>query len=30
MGRGQPRFYRYIKNHRCAGCTSVSALPHAQ
>ncbi|HET6179525.1 MAG TPA: CHAP domain-containing protein [Candidatus Sulfotelmatobacter sp.] len=30
VGRGQPRFYRYIKNHRCAGCTSVSALPHAQ
>jgi NlpC/P60 family len=20
-GRGQPRFYRYIKNDRCAGCT---------
>ncbi len=20
-GRGQPRFYRYLKNDRCAGCT---------
>lgn len=20
-GRGQPRFYRYLKNHACAGCT---------
>ncbi len=25
--RGQPRFYRYLKNDRCAGCTAVSALP---
>ena len=24
--RGQPRFYRYIKNDPCAGCTSVSVL----
>ncbi len=23
-GRGQPRFYRYIKNGRCPGCTAVS------
>ncbi len=20
-GRGQPRFYRYLKNHSCGGCT---------
>jgi len=26
IGRGQPRFYRYIKNDPCAGCTSVSTL----
>jgi cell wall-associated NlpC family hydrolase len=25
-GRGEPRFYRYIKNDRCAGCTSAIAL----
>jgi cell wall-associated NlpC family hydrolase len=25
--RGQPRFYRYIKNARCADCTA-SASPH--
>jgi len=25
MSRGIPRFYRYIKNHPCAGCTSVRA-----
>lgn len=24
-GRGTPRFYRYIKNDPCAGCTPVSA-----
>jgi cell wall-associated NlpC family hydrolase len=24
MSRGRPRFYRYIKNVSCAGCTSVS------
>lgn len=24
-GRGIPRFYRYIKNHPCPGCTSTSA-----
>lgn len=26
IGRGQPRFYRYIKNDPCAGCTSTIAL----
>jgi len=26
MGRGQARFYRYIKNDACAGCTSTIAL----
>lgn len=26
IGRGQPRFYRYIKNDPCAGCTSTVAL----
>jgi hypothetical protein len=26
IGRGRPRFYRYIKNDPCAGCNSVSAL----
>jgi len=30
VGRGQPRFYRYIKNSACAGCTSVSALRQAR
>ena len=25
MGRGVPRFYRYIKNAPCAGCTSATA-----
>lgn len=24
MSRGRPRFYRYVKNVSCAGCTSVS------
>jgi cell wall-associated NlpC family hydrolase len=24
-GRGDPRFYRYVKNDPCAGCTAVSA-----
>jgi cell wall-associated NlpC family hydrolase len=28
IGRGQPRFYRYIKNDPCAGCT-VAALRRA-
>jgi cell wall-associated NlpC family hydrolase len=23
--RGRPRFYRYVKNNSCAGCTSASA-----
>jgi hypothetical protein len=22
-GRGQPRFYRYLKNHPCSGCTEA-------
>jgi cell wall-associated NlpC family hydrolase len=26
VGRGQPRFYRYVKGDPCAGCTSISAL----
>ncbi|MGO9086975.1 MAG: hypothetical protein ACLQBK_17270 [Candidatus Sulfotelmatobacter sp.] len=26
IARGQPRFYRYIKNDPCAGCTSAIAL----
>ena len=26
VGRGEPRFYRYIKNDPCAGCTSVSVV----
>ena len=26
VGRGQPRFYRYIKNDPCAGCTSITAV----
>jgi cell wall-associated NlpC family hydrolase len=25
-GRGEPRFYRYVKNTLCAGCTAASAL----
>lgn len=25
VSRGSPRFYRYIKNHPCPGCTPVSA-----
>jgi len=25
VGRGQPRFYRYVKNDACAGCAAVSA-----
>jgi cell wall-associated NlpC family hydrolase len=24
IGRGEPRFYRYLKGHACTGCTSVS------
>lgn len=24
QGRGHPRFYRYVKNDSCAGCTSAS------
>lgn len=30
VGRGHPRFYRYVKNERCPGCTAVSAIPRAQ
>lgn len=26
VGRGQARFYRYVKNDSCAGCTQVSAV----
>jgi|SRR5208283_2519993 len=26
IGRGEPRFYRYIKNDPCAGCTSAIAV----
>ena len=25
MDRGTPRFYRYVKNHPCAGCTTANA-----
>jgi hypothetical protein len=30
VGRGRPRFYRYVKNDPCPGCTSVSALRRTQ
>jgi cell wall-associated NlpC family hydrolase len=31
IGRGHPRFYRYIKHASCAGCTAVSGtFPQAQ
>lgn len=26
IGRGEPRFYRYVKRDHCAGCTSVSRV----
>lgn len=26
VGRGQPRFYRYIKNDPCAGCPPITAV----
>lgn len=26
VGRGQPRFYRYIKGDRCPGCSSITAI----
>ena len=26
IGRGEPRFYRYVKSGHCAGCTSVSRV----
>lgn len=26
IGRGEPRFYRYVKSDHCAGCTSVSRV----
>jgi NlpC/P60 family len=25
ISRGHPRFYRYVKNDRCPGCTAISA-----
>lgn len=31
VGRGHPRFYRYIKNDPCAGCSTVNAsFQHTQ
>jgi cell wall-associated NlpC family hydrolase len=27
-GRGEPRFYRYLQNSRCAGCAVVSKSAH--
>jgi len=26
IARGEPRFYRYIKNHPCPSCTAVTTL----
>jgi hypothetical protein len=26
MARGEPRFYRYVKNHPCAGCGALGPL----
>ena len=30
VGRGQPRFYRYIKNDPCAGCSRITTVGQPQ